>query len=158
VNDVNNVTLAEPDQWSTYREIRLAALTDSPRSFGSTLARELGMTEADWRRRLTNSHTYFGYRDGKLLAIASGITLPDGDAEMVGVWTHPSARGTGLSADVVGAVITWAQDHPRLWATVASTNPAAERFYAKLGFRRSGIAQPNPHDPTEDDYRLVLDR
>ncbi|WP_165960589.1 GNAT family N-acetyltransferase [Actinocrispum wychmicini] len=156
---MNNVTLAGPDQWSAYREIRIAALTDSPEAFGSTLDRELGLAEAEWRRRLADSHTFFGHRDGKLQAIATGITLPDGDGELVGVWTHPSARGTGLSAEVVGAVVTWAQDHDlTLWAMVASTNPAAERFYAKLGFRRSGITTPNPHHPDSDDHRLVLDR
>jgi RimJ/RimL family protein N-acetyltransferase len=88
--------------------------------------------------------------------VAVGRPLLDGDAELVAVWTHPSARGTGLGTAVVRAVVAWAEPCPRLWACVAAGNPTAERLYTRLGFRRSGITEPNPHDPGLDDHRLVL--
>ncbi|GAB3871662.1 GNAT family N-acetyltransferase [Kibdelosporangium lantanae] len=145
-----------PDDWRTYRDIRLAALADAPMAFGSSLAREREFTESVWRRRLTTARTFLGYVADKPLAVAAGLVLPDGDAELIAVWAHPSARGTGLGEAVVRAVMTWAQAYPRLWATVASTNPGAERLYARLGFERSGITQPNPHDPDVVDHRLVV--
>jgi RimJ/RimL family protein N-acetyltransferase len=154
---MNEVTLASPDEWRAYQEIRLAALADTPLAFGSTLEREVALPDAEWRRRLAESATFFGNRDGELLAIATGLSRPDGDAELVGVWAHPSARGTGLAAEVVSAVLAWAKDRPRVWATVASDNPVAERLYAKLGFRRSGERVVNPHNPAHHDYRLVAD-
>jgi RimJ/RimL family protein N-acetyltransferase len=152
---MNEVSLAGPDDWRAYREIRLASLTDSPASFGSTVELELGLSEGEWRGRLETARTFFGSRDGKLLAIATGLPLPDRDAELVGVWAHPDARGTGLAAEVVGAVMTWAKDRPRVWAWVTSNNPAAERLYAKFGFRRSGLEQPHPHQPDRCEIRLV---
>jgi RimJ/RimL family protein N-acetyltransferase len=152
---MNEVTVAQPDDWRVYREIRLAALTDAPQAFGSTLERELALTEQQWRRRLSTSTTFFGHRDGKLLALAGGLPLPGGDVEIVSVWAHPSARGTGLAAEVVGAVLTWAKDRPEVSLWVAEDNPAAERFYVKLGFRRTGEQQPLPNDPARMEYRLT---
>jgi RimJ/RimL family protein N-acetyltransferase len=152
---MNEVWPAEPDEWRAYREIRLASLADAPRMFGSTLERELRLTESEWRARLTNSRTFFGAREGDLLAIATGLSLTDGNAELVGVWAHPSARGTGLAAEVVGAVLTWAKDRPHVYAWVAEGNPAAERLYAKLGFRRTGEQQLLPSDPTRQEFLLV---
>ena len=153
---MSDVRPAGPDDWATYRDIRLAALADAPMAFGSTLAREQDYTETRWRELMTTSQVFIGYVDDKPLAVAAGLPRVDGDAELVAVWAHPSARGTGLAAAVVGAVMTWAHTYPRLWAWVASTNPAAERLYLRLGFERNGITQANPHDPDHVDHRLVV--
>lgn len=153
---MSDVRPVGPDDWRVYRDIRLAALADAPMAFGSSLAREQEFTESVWQRRLRTARTFLGYVDDKPLAVAGGLRLPNGDAELIGVWVHPDARGTGLGEAVVRAVMTWAHVYPRLWAWVASTNPGAERLYQRLGFERSGITQPNPHDPDAVDHRLVV--
>ncbi|MEV4318652.1 GNAT family N-acetyltransferase [Actinocrispum sp. NPDC049592] len=152
---MNEVTLAGPDDWSAYREIRLAALTDAPQAFASTLDRETALTETEWRQRLQNSATFFGYRDGKLLALAVGLPQPDGTAEIVSVWAHPSARGTGLARATIEAVLNWAADRPSVGLWVAEDNPGAEKLYVTLGFRRTGEQQPLPNDPARLEFRLT---
>lgn len=152
---MNEVTLAGPEEWRAYREIRLAALTDSPHAFGSTLDRETALTETEWRQRLQRSATFFGYRDGKLLATATGLPQPDGTAEIVGVWAHPSARGTGLARATVEAVLDWAADRPSVGLWVAQDNPGAEKLYLSLGFRRTGGQQPLPNDPARLEFRMT---
>jgi hypothetical protein len=43
-----------PHEWSTYRDLRLRALADSPDAFGSTLAEEQDRSDAEWSRRLAS--------------------------------------------------------------------------------------------------------
>lgn len=153
---MNEVVQAGPDDWETYREIRLAALADAPDAFGSTLALELERPEAKWRETLTISAVFLGRRDDKVLAIAGGFPKPDGDTELWGVWAHPSTRGTGLAADVIRAVLDWAKDRKQIAAWVGEKNPAAERLYTKLGFRRTGVRGPLPRDANIMEVELML--
>lgn len=154
----HQVWRATARDWATYRDVRLASLADSPDAFGSTLARETELTEADWKARVARSATFLGARGGRALATATGIrsTDPDdGGVEIVGVWAHPDARGTGLPAATVRAVVSWAGERPvRLW--VAVTNVAAERFYAKLGFEPTGRRGPLPRDHSITELEMAL--
>lgn len=143
-----DVLVLGPDQWRTYRDIRLAALADAPHAFGATLADEQELAEPDWRGRLARAHTVVGRVGTTVLATATGIRSPkrDGEIELVAVWAHPDARGHGPAARVVGAVVDWAGG--RVWTTVATGNTPAERLYTRLGFRFTGEAAPMPRDPS----------
>lgn len=154
---MNEVRQAGPDDWAAFRDIRLAALADSPDAFGSTLRDEQHNSEADWRKKLTTSVVFLGSRDGRVRAIASAYPL-DGDAvELIRIWSHPDARGTGLAAATVGAVLDWAAGRTvTLWVGVE--NPAAERFYTKLGFRRTGKSGALARDESIEEVEMVIDR
>ncbi|GGC06872.1 hypothetical protein [Cellulomonas carbonis] len=51
------------DDWPLLRDVRIAALGADPDAFGSSLARELAMDEADWRARLRTSHWFVSFDD-----------------------------------------------------------------------------------------------
>src|SRR6266851_4510750 len=41
-------------EWSTYKDLRLAALTESPDAFGSTFAKEVQRSDTEWASRLAS--------------------------------------------------------------------------------------------------------
>ncbi|HEV3234290.1 MAG TPA: hypothetical protein VG329_07055, partial [Candidatus Dormibacteraeota bacterium] len=76
--DEGGIARIGPDQWAEFRDLRLAALGDSPNAFGSTLAREQALTEDDWRRRLANGAMFMAPSGETPVGMAGGV--PDDNA------------------------------------------------------------------------------
>jgi GNAT superfamily N-acetyltransferase len=147
----------QPDDWQVLRDIRLTALADSPSAFASTLAREESFTEADWRWRLTNGCRVVvtDGAEGEPVGLA-GAYLHDGVPELIAMWVHPDARGTGAADALSEAVAEWAREQEaarlRLW--VVDGNDRAERVYRRLGFAHTGAAQPVPGNPSLTEVQM----
>lgn len=148
-----------PADWAAYRELRLAALADAPSAFGTTLAREEGLTEAEWRLRLGRRTTFAARTASGLVGISAGISGDHpGHAELVGMWVHPGWRGRGAGDILVDAVIEWASAsgyrHLSLWVSVG--NDRAEALYRRHGFARTGATQPiREEDPSRLELEMV---
>jgi hypothetical protein len=102
------VRRARADEWEALREIRLAALTDSPDAFGSTLAEERDADEARWRGWITGEGwagdvaTFIAEAPGPLLGMATGYRPDDRPT------TGGSSRCGCDRTDVArGSVGTW---------------------------------------------------
>uniref|UniRef100_UPI000690F550 GNAT family N-acetyltransferase n=1 Tax=Kitasatospora sp. MBT63 TaxID=1444768 RepID=UPI000690F550 len=132
------------DEWTCYRDVRLAALAQAPEAFGSTHAREAEFTEERWRERLAARNTVVAELDGEPRGLVGLVTAGEGETELVSMWVHPQARGLGVGDRLVRAAIERAEElgRPavRLW--VAEGNAPAERLYARHGFHRTGQVQP----------------
>ncbi|HEY2877954.1 GNAT family N-acetyltransferase [Nocardioides sp.] len=125
-----------PDDWETFRTIRLAALADSPDAFGSTLAREQPYGEDDWRRRLTGP--VYVVEDPHPVAVG-GTFDNDGTPHIWGMWTDPDHRGRGHARRILDALIppdTSAQ------LDVNITNGDARIVYERYGFVGTGEVEP----------------
>ena len=148
-----------PADWAAYRELRLAALTDAPSAFGSTLARERSLTPEDWRERLRRRSTFAARVPHGHVGMAAGIEADEpGHAELVGMWVHPHWRGKGVGDLLVDAGVEWAgtsaHDAVTLWVSVG--NDRAEALYARHGFARTGATQPiREEDPTRLELEMV---
>ena len=67
------------------------------------------------------------------------------------MWVAPESRGRGVGAQLVAAVLGWAQSsgcgEVRLW--VVEGNDRAEKVFAGLDFKRTGGRQAvRPGEPT----------
>jgi GNAT superfamily N-acetyltransferase len=142
-----------PDDWAAWRDIRLAALADAPSAFGSSLAREQGLTEADWRGRLApeSGVTVVASLGGRAFGTAGGYTPPGADSVLlVAMWIHSDMRGHGAGGLLVDEVLAWAREND--WSAVrlrvADGNDAARRLFLRHGFRPTGQRDTLESDPT----------
>jgi GNAT superfamily N-acetyltransferase len=147
------VRRARADEWEALREIRLAALTDSPDAFGSMLAEERDADEARWRGWITGEGwagdvaTFIAEAPGPLLGMATGYRPDDRPTTgwLFAMWVRPERRGEGIGRQLVTAVEEWAAslDIDELLLHVTDGNDGAVRFYASCGFVATSAA-PEP--------------
>ena len=147
------VRRARADEWEALREIRLAALAESPDAFGSTLAEEHDADESGWRGWITGGGwagavaTFVADGPDRFLGMATGFR-PD-DRPTIGwlfaMWVRPERRGEGIGRQLVAAVAGWAAslDIDQLFLHVTEGNDGAVRFYASCGFvGTSAVREP----------------
>ncbi|MFD2083030.1 GNAT family N-acetyltransferase [Actinopolymorpha cephalotaxi] len=168
-----------PDDWREWRAIRLAALEEAPWAFGSTLAQARTFVEDDWRRRLSGFPCYLAHLPEEP-AVAVGMSgayveepepgepgIDDpgsGAAEgrgatfgLVSMWVSPTARGRGVGAHLIAAVVDWAarSGAARVHLWVTDGNDPARRLYERCGFVPTGERAPLPSDPSLSEIGMV---
>ena len=159
------VRAVAPDDWAVVKQLRLAALQDAPLAFGSTYEREVDRTETEWRERLGqfDGARFVAYSGADPVGIA-GVYLrrEDRDApgpvpELISMWVRPDFRGAGVGRVLVDAVAAWVSERgfAEVRLMVSADNPAAERFYERLGFTANGYRQPMPHDDSRDELEMT---
>jgi ribosomal protein S18 acetylase RimI-like enzyme len=144
-------TFAE-NEWAIYKDLRLAALTESPDAFGSTFAREVQRSDADWASRLAsgvNSSWDFPIMaeiDSQPIGLAWGRIEQSNPAvaNLYQAWVHPNYRRLGAGQMLLEAVTAWAMDKQvdflELGVTCGDT--PAMRLYLRAGFEPVGRPEP----------------
>ena len=145
--------LSEHD-WQDWRALRLAALTDAPAAFSSTLVDWTGTgdTEERWRSRLISvPFNLIAELDGRLLGMASGTSLTDDKVERISMWVAPEGRGRGLGDALIEAVVEWPRQQGalRVGLDVREDNSQAIALYERNGFVDCGVA------PAPGERRMV---
>lgn len=143
------------NEWPDYKDLRLAALAESPEAFGSTFAQESQRADAEWARRLA-AGVHSGWDFPALAEIESlPIGLAWGRIEgsnpalanLYQVWVRPRYRRLGAGRLLLEAVIAWAIDRRAecLELGVACGDTPATRLYSRIGF--VPVGQPEPLRP-----------
>jgi ribosomal protein S18 acetylase RimI-like enzyme len=134
-----NIVRLMPDDWATFRDIRLAALADAPHAFSSRLATETLLDEPKWRAKL-ETRAQFLARDETVLGTA-GAFREGHTIQLISMWVAPIARHRGVGAALVERVVEHAREvgSPSVVLRVRVGNDEAERLYARCGFHRTGV-------------------
>jgi ribosomal protein S18 acetylase RimI-like enzyme len=137
------------DEWKVWRELRLAALTESPAAFGSTLAdwSGAGDTQVRWRERLRipGSRNVVAYRNE--VPVGMLTTTPDIELEarawLMSMWVDPDYRGTGIARSLINDGMSWAKSTGRqsLHLMVRQQNESAIDLYVRCGFSATGFIE-----------------
>lgn len=130
------------DEWQVKRQLRLAALLDSPAAFASSHAREAARSETQWRDWPPHGGSFAVFDGAEPVGIACAWTTPTrpGVTHLISMWVCPAARGQGVAGRLVDAVAGWARRHGSYLVEleVAAGNDAALRSYARAGFTAAG--------------------
>ena len=158
--------------WRTYRDVRLAALIDSPRAFWAQYAEAAERTDEEWRERCattgaTTGATWLAFDDGRpvgTVGLWHAEEQPAHEVYLVGMWVATVARGTDVATRLVAtrlvaAALTSAaaSGWRRVVLDVAHENARAGAFYTRLGFRATGEVDTMPWDPSVTEETLALD-
>jgi ribosomal protein S18 acetylase RimI-like enzyme len=139
------VRFATADDWTTWRDLRLRALRDTPSAFGSTHERESGFTEEDWRNRLgdPDAVSVLARVGGAPVGMGGGFQDLPGFLHVVAMWTAPAHRGLGVGTAVLAALRGWADERGlRLHLDVNITNAGARALYERSGYVGTGELRP----------------
>ena len=163
--DVVLVRRIRVHEWQQYRDIRIAALSDAPDAFGSTLDAEFSRDEAEWKTRAQaaaagDERVLFVAVDsnGTWHGMAGGYAPgePPAGAEVISMWVAPAARRGGLGQELLRAVLGWAGDRGfetlGLWVTEG--NDRARMLYERCGFVATGERRPLPSNPELSEIRM----
>ncbi|HTL58691.1 MAG TPA: GNAT family N-acetyltransferase [Candidatus Limnocylindrales bacterium] len=139
-------------EWAIYKDLRLAALAESPDAFGSTFAKEAQRSDAEWANRLTsgvNSSWDFpivAEIDRQPIGLAWGRIEESNPtvANLYQVWVYPNYRRLGAGQLLLEAVTTWATGKQAHFLELGVTrgDTPAMRLYTRAGFEAVGQPQP----------------
>ncbi len=132
------------DDLDTYREIRLAALKDSPDAFGTAWEEAQARSDESFRDLLTRLAVFGAFApEGRQIGLVAfsryeGLRMQH-RGELISMYVRPEGRGRGVGLALVNAVL----DHARhqvlqLHLGVGTTNLPAIRLYQKAGFKPYG--------------------
>jgi len=156
------LTVVSPEEWRTWRDLRLAALREAPYAFESTLEEWTGDgdTEQRWRRRL--SEVPFNVV-AALAGVSAGMvsaTHPDdsGRTMLISMWVAPFARGRGAGDALVASVVNWARECglQGVVLSVRVTNAHAAALYRRHGFRSERLVTGSNQVHDEIEMTLAL--
>jgi ribosomal protein S18 acetylase RimI-like enzyme len=157
-----DIKLLVADEWQLLRDIRLAALGDSPHSFLSSYQVEEAFDEPRWRAEFDRGEWAISFQDNHAAGIV-GCTrehsTPAYECYLEYIWVAPIWRNKGVAHNMLTAVLDRLRESgvrtAYLW--VLDGNDAAVRLYKGVGFISSDQRQPLAAKPGRSEELMQFD-
>ncbi len=149
------------DDWPRFKQLRLAALQDSPDAFGSTLADAQTRSADAWRQQVAEVATFIAVHNEVDAGLVRGAAdeTDVSTAWLISMWVAPDHRRLGLGARLIDSVVKWArtEGYQRLALDVADHNTPAVQLYSRHGFKSTGETGTLPPPRTHiSEHRMAL--
>ena len=126
------------EDWKLLRQVRLAALLDTPTAFGVSYQTAAAYTDEQWQVRASSTGTAFwlAFEEGRPVGMIGAAVSSTQRFNLIGMWVEPAARGSGVATQLVETVKAHAtsQGFDRVFLDVSPDNARASNFYLKHGF------------------------
>ena len=133
------IRATEERDWMILKEIRLAALLDTPTAFGASYQTAITNSDEQWKQRAsseTHPKFWLAFKDDKAIGmIGAGVDQTD-RYNLIAMWVEPESRELGVAERLVNTVKSEAIDRgfKQVFLDVSPDNLKASRFYRKHGF------------------------
>ncbi|MDQ7986536.1 GNAT family N-acetyltransferase [Pseudomonas sp. G34] len=132
------IRATQKEDWQLLKQIRLAALQDTPTAFGVSYETAAADSDAQWQVRAAGERTRFwlAFDDDRPVGLVGGGFRDAIRYELIAMWVEPAARGAGVADALVTAVKSRAValGLEALFLEVAAENVRAVQFYLRHGF------------------------
>jgi RimJ/RimL family protein N-acetyltransferase len=162
-----HIKLLVPDEWRVLRDMRLAALHDSPQAFLARYETEKEFAEPKWRAEFGRGEWAVGILDDDPAGIYPvgivGCTREDGglahERYLEYIWVAREWRKQGVAFDMLTAVLANLRESgvrtAYLW--VLDGNDDAVRLYKRVGFVSNNHRQPLAARPGRTEERMQFE-
>ena len=141
------------DDWRTWRDLRIRAVSDAPDSFAVTLDEELAKSDERWAEMIATSaanpkaESLVAYVDGDPAGIGY-VTVQEEVALVFAMWVDPEHRRRGVATALLDRMADLARAAGaraiELWVTEGED--PAEALYRSAGFVPTGAVEPLRQD------------
>ncbi len=133
-----DIRVTQKQDWLLLKQIRLAALQDTPTAFGVSYQTAAADSDAQWQVRAAGERTWFwlAFDDDRPVGLVGAGFRDPARYELIAMWVEPAARGAGVADALVAAVKARAVELglEALYLEVAPENTRAVQFYQRHGF------------------------
>lgn len=154
------VSELRPDEWQRLRDLRLAALAESPENLSGNLEEEKAFTEVQWREGFKKLTYLVASIDGVDVGMINVENLK-GDfgatCWLGGLWLNPKYRGQGVARALFDYMDSVAKEKDWLvqGLGVMENNANAIVAFEKFGFVQKGEPQESRGKPGYFYYRMI---
>ncbi|MDF3196747.1 GNAT family N-acetyltransferase [Pseudomonas sp. 1928-m] len=128
----------ETKDWMLLKQVRLAALLDTPTAFAVSYQTAAAYSDEQWKDRASSAGTEFwlAFEQDRPVAMVGAVVSGAQRFSLIGMWVEPAARGSGVATQLVEAVKNRATEKgfDRVYLEVSTDNARASNFYLKQGF------------------------
>ena len=148
MKDSVEIVHLSPQNWESYKQLRLRAIEAEPQAFGKSYKDASSEPDENWRKKLEStgsgkSWSVFAKVDGKLVGMLAATLHPQ---EPDRVWLHATYvekeyRRQGIAQNLMGTIlqeIAKSNAPKKIKLGVSKKQTAAVELYKKFGFKVIG--------------------